>query len=75
MAKAEITIYGCGQDEAVLFREMAPRFDVMPRITDAAISEVNVELACRYKPSSESSAYRADEARRVDYQYRTRFTY
>ena len=45
MAKAGITIYGCGQDEAVLFREMAPRFGVMPTITDAAISEVNIELA------------------------------
>lgn len=45
MAKAGITIYGCGQDEAVLFREMAPRFGVMPTITDAAVSEVNIELA------------------------------
>jgi D-specific alpha-keto acid dehydrogenase len=45
MAKTGITIYGCGQDEAVLFREMAPRFGVMPTITDAAVSEVNVELA------------------------------
>jgi D-specific alpha-keto acid dehydrogenase len=40
-----ITIYGCGQDEAVLFREMAPRFDVMPTITEAAVSEENIELA------------------------------
>src|SRR4051794_21779815 len=40
-----ITIYGCGQDEAVLFREMAPRFGVMPTITDAAVSEANIELA------------------------------
>src|SRR5882757_7747129 len=40
-----ITIYGCGQDEAVLFREMAPRFGVMPTITEAAVSEVNIELA------------------------------
>jgi D-specific alpha-keto acid dehydrogenase len=39
-----ITIYGCGQDEAVLFREMAPRFGVTPTITDAAVSEVNIEL-------------------------------
>ncbi|MEA4926933.1 MAG: D-lactate dehydrogenase VanH [Syntrophomonadaceae bacterium] len=45
MAKTGITIYGCGQDEAVLFREMAPRFGVMPTITDAAVSEVNIELA------------------------------
>ena len=40
-----ITIYGCEQDEAVLFREMAPRFGVMPAITAAAVSEANIELA------------------------------
>ncbi|WP_432989281.1 D-lactate dehydrogenase VanH [Dactylosporangium sp. CA-233914] len=40
-----ITIYGCGPDEAVLFREMAPRFGVMPTITAAAVSEANIELA------------------------------
>jgi D-specific alpha-keto acid dehydrogenase len=41
----KITIYGCGQDEAVLFREMAPRFGMMPTITEAAVSEANIELA------------------------------
>jgi D-specific alpha-keto acid dehydrogenase len=40
-----ITIYGCEQDEAVLFREMAPRFGVMPTIIEAAVSEANIELA------------------------------
>src|SRR3954447_9126168 len=40
-----ITIYGCGQDEAALFREMAPRLGVVPTITEAAVSEVNVGLA------------------------------
>jgi D-specific alpha-keto acid dehydrogenase len=40
-----ITIYGCGQDEAVLFREMAPRCGVVPTITEAAVSEANIELA------------------------------
>jgi len=40
-----ITIYGCGQDEAVLFREMAPRFGVLPTITEAAVCETNIELA------------------------------
>jgi D-specific alpha-keto acid dehydrogenase len=40
-----ITIYGCGQDEATLFREMAPRFGVMPTITEAAASETNIGLA------------------------------
>ena len=37
-----LTIYGCGPDEAALFREMAPRFGVMPTITDAAVSEANL---------------------------------
>ncbi|WP_405797044.1 D-lactate dehydrogenase VanH [Streptomyces sp. NBC_01506] len=40
-----LTIYGCGQDEAVLFREMAPRFGVVPTIVEAAVSEANSELA------------------------------
>jgi D-specific alpha-keto acid dehydrogenase len=40
-----MTIYGCGRDEAALFREMAPRFGVAPTITQAAVSEANIELA------------------------------
>jgi len=40
-----ITIYGCGQDEAVLFGEMAPRFGVRPTITEAEVSEANIGLA------------------------------
>jgi D-specific alpha-keto acid dehydrogenase len=40
-----VTIYGCGQDEAALFREMAPRYGVTPTITHAAASEANMELA------------------------------
>jgi D-specific alpha-keto acid dehydrogenase len=40
-----ITIYGCGQDEAALFQEMAPRLGVVPTITDAAVAEGNVGLA------------------------------
>lgn len=43
--KIGITIYGCGTDEVVLFREMAPRFGVAPNITEAAVSEDNVALA------------------------------
>lgn len=43
--RVEITIYGCGPDEAALFAEVAPRFGVLPTITDAAVSEANVELA------------------------------
>src|SRR3954469_15072502 len=40
-----ITIYDCGADEVVLFREMAPRFGVRPTITEAAVSEANIDLA------------------------------
>jgi D-specific alpha-keto acid dehydrogenase len=40
-----ITVYGCEQDEAVLFREMAPDYGVIPTITEDAVSVDNVELA------------------------------
>jgi D-specific alpha-keto acid dehydrogenase len=40
-----ITVYGCGPDEAAAFREIAPRFGVVPTITEAAVSEANIELA------------------------------
>jgi len=40
-----ITIYGCEQDEAALFREVAPRFGIVPTITEATVSEANIELA------------------------------
>jgi D-specific alpha-keto acid dehydrogenase len=40
-----ITVYGCGQDEAALFRETALRLGVAPTITEAAVSETNAELA------------------------------
>nr|MDT0663321.1 NAD(P)-dependent oxidoreductase [Micromonospora sp. DSM 115978] len=40
-----ITVYGCGQDEAAVFRELAPRLGVVPTITAAAASEANVDLA------------------------------
>lgn len=45
MANAGITIYGCEQDEAVLFREMAPRYGVAVTITGAAVSEDTIGLA------------------------------
>jgi D-specific alpha-keto acid dehydrogenase len=38
-------MYGCGRDEAVLFREMAARFGVTPTLTEAAVSEANIDLA------------------------------
>jgi D-specific alpha-keto acid dehydrogenase len=40
-----ITVYGCGLDEAMAFREVAPRFGVVPTITEAAVSEANAGLA------------------------------
>jgi D-specific alpha-keto acid dehydrogenase len=40
-----ITIYACGRDEADLFRETAPRFGVMPTITEDALSDATIELA------------------------------
>jgi D-specific alpha-keto acid dehydrogenase len=45
MPTTGITIYGCEGDEAVLFGKMAPRFGVAPTITEAAVSEANVDLA------------------------------
>nr|WP_239076674.1 D-isomer specific 2-hydroxyacid dehydrogenase family protein [Actinocatenispora rupis] len=45
MPATGITIYGCGPDEAALFREMAPRFGVRLTITAAAVSRDNVDLA------------------------------
>ncbi len=40
-----ITVYGCGPDEAGLFRELAPRLGVRPTLTEAGVSEATVELA------------------------------
>jgi D-specific alpha-keto acid dehydrogenase len=39
-----ITVYGCEQDEAAVFVEIAPRFGVTPTLTDAAVSKDNVGL-------------------------------
>ena len=44
-ATTAIAIYGCEDDEAALFRAMAPRLGVVPTITAAAVSEDNVGLA------------------------------
>jgi D-specific alpha-keto acid dehydrogenase len=41
----EIAIYGCGPDEAALFRELAPRLGVVPAITEEAVSEGTIGLA------------------------------
>jgi D-specific alpha-keto acid dehydrogenase len=40
-----ITVYGCTPDEAALFRETAPRFGVVPILTEAAVSEATIALA------------------------------
>jgi D-specific alpha-keto acid dehydrogenase len=40
-----ITIYGCEQDEAALFGQLAPRIGVAPTITEAPLSERNIGLA------------------------------
>jgi D-specific alpha-keto acid dehydrogenase len=40
-----MTIYGCAPDEAALFGELAPRLGIRPTITEAGVSEANVELA------------------------------
>jgi D-specific alpha-keto acid dehydrogenase len=40
-----VTVYGCEQDEATLFRELAPGFGVLPAITGAAVSEATAGLA------------------------------
>ncbi|MFV2176257.1 D-lactate dehydrogenase VanH [Actinomadura sp. LOL_016] len=40
-----ITVFGCSQDEAALFREIGTRLGVSPTITEAAVCEANAELA------------------------------
>jgi D-specific alpha-keto acid dehydrogenase len=40
-----IAAYGCAQDEADLFRELAPGFGIAARISAAAVSDTNVEFA------------------------------
>lgn len=44
-ATTGITVYGCGADEAALFREMAESLGVLPTITEAPVSGANIELA------------------------------
>lgn len=45
MTKTGITLYGCEQDEADLARRLAPRLDVLPTITAAAVTEDTIGLA------------------------------
>jgi D-specific alpha-keto acid dehydrogenase len=44
-----ITIYGCEPDEAAVFRGLAPRYGVVPVITDAPVCEDNVDLASGHR--------------------------
>jgi D-specific alpha-keto acid dehydrogenase len=39
-----VTVYSCDRDEAVLFRQLAPHFGVVPTITAAAASEADITL-------------------------------
>ncbi len=41
----KITVYGCEKEEAHLFREISPRFRVLPTITKAPVSAANAVLA------------------------------
>lgn len=40
-----ITIYGCGPDEAALFRELSPALGMIPTITELPASEATITLA------------------------------
>jgi D-specific alpha-keto acid dehydrogenase len=40
-----ITVFGCEQDEAVLFRDLAPRMGFTPTIIEEPVSEANAVLA------------------------------
>lgn len=69
-----ITVYGCGPDEAAVFAELAPRYGVLPRITQEPVSEANAALSSgtrsisvSHKTSITHSALRA--LRRVGVSY------
>ncbi len=40
-----LVVYGCGTDEAALFRELAPRFGVSPTLTQQPVTERTAHLA------------------------------
>ena len=44
-----IAIFGCGADEAALFRRLAPRLGVRPTITPEPLSARNIGLACGHR--------------------------
>lgn len=43
-AQVGITVYGCGQDEAVLFRSMAPELGIVPLLIEEPVTPDNVGL-------------------------------
>ncbi|WP_228000623.1 D-lactate dehydrogenase VanH [Nocardia australiensis] len=45
MQTTGITVFGCSQDEATVFRELGTRLGASPTTTEAAVCESNVELA------------------------------
>ncbi|MFJ6691343.1 D-lactate dehydrogenase VanH [Streptomyces sp. NPDC091294] len=45
ISETGITVYGCGRDEAVLFRRTASRLGVRTTLVEAAVSEANAALA------------------------------
>jgi hypothetical protein len=47
-----VTIYGCAPNEAALFHALAPRFCVVPTITEAPVWERNIDLASGTRCSS-----------------------
>jgi len=57
-----ITVYGCEPDEAALFRDMAPRFGVTPRITADPVSEATSALARGHRCVSISHRTRVSDA-------------
>lgn len=44
-----LSIYGCGEDEAAVFREVASRLGITATITAAALTEANIGLALGHR--------------------------
>src|SRR5436190_11474139 len=57
-----ITIYGCEQDEAAAFRAIAPGLGVLPLITEAPVTESNVDLALGHRCVSVGHKHRVTNA-------------
>jgi D-specific alpha-keto acid dehydrogenase len=57
-----LPIYGCGPDEAVVFRRLAPRFGVTPTIVEQALCDANLRLARGHRFISVSHRSRLGQA-------------